>query len=105
MRSADTSVCLPTTSARMPGMKSRRRWLAAAVAMALLAAPACIHLTRAIAFQKATNLAEYEQQMWESVKAAKWIDVRAHMAESYRCTMPNGAHCPAALLEFVRSIK
>ena len=61
-----------------------------AVTLILLAAPACIHLTRANAFQKATNLGEYEQQMWESVKAAKWNDVRAHMAESYRCSMPNG---------------
>lgn len=89
----------------MPRMKSKLTWLAMAVALVLLAMPACIHLTRANAFQKATNLGEYEQQMWESVKAAKWNDVRAHMAESYRCTMPNGAHSRAEMLDFLQSMK
>lgn len=89
----------------MPRMKSMRMLSAIAASLALLAAPACIHFGRANAFQKATNPGQYEQQMWEHVKAARWNDVRAHMAESYLCTLPNGAHSRAEMLEFLESMK
>lgn len=71
----------------------------------MLAATACIHLTRANAFQKATNLGDYERQMWEQVKAGHWNDVRAHMAETYVCTLPNGAHSRAEMLDFLQGMK
>ena len=89
----------------MPRMKSRRVLSGLCVVLALLAAPACIHFGRANAFQKATNPGEYEQQMWEHVKAAKWLDVQAHMAESYRCTMPNGAHSRSEMMDFLQTLK
>jgi hypothetical protein len=86
-------------------MKSMRLWSAMAVTAALLAASACIHVSRANAFQKATNLGDYERQMWQDVKAARWIDVRAHIAETYVCSMPNGAHSRAEMLDFLQSMK
>jgi hypothetical protein len=76
-----------------------------AAALALLAAAACLPVTRADAFQKATSLGQYEQQMWEQVKAGRWNDVHARIAESYRCTMPNGAHSRAEMMDFLRSMK
>lgn len=91
--------------ARMPRMKPARFLSILAATIALLAAPACIHFTRANAFQKATNPGEYEQQMWDAVKAGKWLDVRAHMAETYRCTLPSGARSRAEMLDFLQSMK
>ena len=90
----------------MPRMDTRRMLsMSATVMVLLLIAPACMHLTRANAFQKATNPEQFERQMWDAVKAAKWLDVRAHMAESYRCTLPNGGHSRAEMLDFLQSMK
>ena len=89
----------------MPGMESRRMLSMSAAVLALLAGQACIHLTRANAFQKATNPEQFERQMWDAVKAAKWLDVHAHIAESYRCTLPNGGHSRAEMMDFLRSMK
>jgi hypothetical protein len=89
----------------MPRMNTRRMLSIGAAVLALLVASACIHFSRANAFQKATNLGDYERQMWEHVKAGRWNDVRAHIAETYVCTMPNGAHSRAEMLNFLQSLK
>jgi hypothetical protein len=89
----------------MPRMMTRRMLSIGAAALALMMAVACIHVSRASAFQKATNPEQFERQMWDAVKAGKWLDVRAHMAESYRCAMPNGAHSRAEMMDFLKSMK
>ena len=83
----------------------RRLKTTVAVILLMLAAPACIHMSRANAFQKATNPGEYEQQMWENVKAGHGIDLRARMAETFHCTLPNGAMNREEWLGFLASMK
>ena len=89
----------------MPGMKPARLLSILAAVIALLAAPACIHFGRANAFQKATSPGEFEQQMWESVQAARALDLRAHMAESDQCTVPGGALNRAQMLDLLAAMK
>lgn len=89
----------------MPRMKAIARWSMTAAVLAVMILSGCIHFTRANAFQKATSPGEYEQQMWEHVKAGRWLDVRARMAETLLVTMPNGSHNRAEMLEFLQGLK
>jgi hypothetical protein len=86
-------------------MISRRMLSTGAVIVVMLAAPACIHFSRASAFQKATSPGEYEQQMWENVKAGHGIDLRAHMAETFHCNLPGGAMNREEWLDFLGAMK
>ena len=92
-------------SITMPRMISRRMLSFSAAVLAMLVAPACIHVSRANAFQTATNPGEYERQMWEHVKAGHALDLRAHMAETFHCTLPGGAMNREEMRDFLGSMK
>jgi hypothetical protein len=89
----------------MPRMISRRMLSISAAVLAMLAAPACIHFSRANAFQKATSPGEYEKQMWEHVQKGHALDLRAQMAETFHCNLPNGAMSREEWLDFLGSTK
>jgi len=89
----------------MRRMISRRTLSFGAAVLAMLVAPACIHFSRANAFQKATSPGEYEKQMWQDVQAGHALDLRAHMAETFHCTLPGGAMNREEMLDLLGSMK